>query len=383
VSARAQVFRAIQRAHASRQRNLLAWLSHAVTTAGLLSMMIDSSAAIGPNLDTVLSSVVIGVWAYFLAVWGVRVWVAPEHPRLGAAPERSRITYLVSPDGIIDLLAVMVLPIGWLSGLNQRDAQLLAIVWTLKYIRESTGLSLILRVMQRSFAALFSVVTVFFVVFLIAATLSYVFERRSQPETFGSIPHAMWWAIVTLTTTGYGDAVPVTAWGRLLAGWVMVGGIVIFALWAGIIANAFTEELRRRHFLETWDLVTQVPFFKDLGAAAVADIVRLLQSQDAAPGSIVIREGDPGDSMYFIVDGEVSVQVKPEPVKLGAGAFFGEMALLFGAPRSATVVVTRPCVLLVLDIAHFRELAGRRPELMDVIEAEGRRRHDSNLANRE
>ena len=75
--------------------------------------------------------------------------------------------------------------------------------------------------------------------------------------------------------------------------------------------------------------------------------------------------------------------VKPHAVKLGPGAFFGEMALLFGAPRSATVVVTKPSILLVLDIANFRKLAGRRPELMDVIEAEGKRRRDSNLASRD
>ena len=204
--------------------------------------------------------------------------------------------------------------------------------------------------------------TVFFVIFLVSATLSYIVERRAQPDAFGSIPLAMWWTIVTLTTTGYGDVVPVTAWGRLLAGLVMMSGIVTFALWAGIIANAFTEELRRRHFLQTWDLVTRVPFFRNLGAAAIADIVRLLQSQDASPGHIILREGDPGDSMYFIVDGQVAIDVKPHPVKLGPGEFFGEMALIFGAPRSATVVVTRPSILLVLDIADFRVLAGRRPE---------------------
>jgi voltage-gated potassium channel len=384
MSARAAVFQAINRNRTPQQRKLLAALSHAITTAGLLSMIVDSSASLGPRLDTKLSGVVIGVWVYFALVWLIRSWVAAEVSGLGsAAPQHSRIAYLLSTDGIIDLLAALALPLGWSFGLEQRDAQLLTIIWALKYIRESAGLSLLLRVMQRSLAALFSVVSVFFVVFLIAATLSYVFERRAQPDAFGSIPRAMWWAIVTLTTTGYGDVVPATPWGRLLAGWVMVGGIVIFALSAGIIANAFTEELRRRDFLRTWDFVARVPFFKSLGAAAIADIVRLLQSRDAAPGAIIIREGDPGDSMYFIVDGEATVMVKPHAVKLGPGAFFGEMALLFGAPRSATVVVTKPSILLVLDIANFRKLAGRRPELMDVIEAEGKRRRDSNLASRD
>jgi voltage-gated potassium channel len=71
--------------------------------------------------------------------------------------------------------------------------------------------------------------------------------------------------------------------------------------------------------------------------------------------------------------------VSPEPVVLGPGAFFGEMALLYGTPRSTTVVATKPSVLLVLDVADFRLLAGRRPELVTVIEEEGRRRRELNL----
>ena len=185
-----------------------------------------------------------------------------------------------------------------------------------------------------------------------------------------------------MSTTGYGDVVPVTLWGRLLAAWVMVGGIVIFALWAGIIANAFAVELQRRDFLKTWDLVANVPFFQTLGAAAVADIVRFVRARDVAAGTVVVRKGQTGDSMYFIASGEATVMFDPDSVTLQPGAFFGEMALLFGTQRSATVVITKPSVLLVLDIADFRVLAGRRPELIDVIEAEGKRRRELNAALR-
>jgi voltage-gated potassium channel len=123
-----------------------------------------------------------------------------------------------------------------------------------------------------------------------------------------------------------------------------------------------------------------VPFFQTLGAAAIADIVRLLHARDVAAGTVIVREGQPGDAMYFIVSGEATAMVTPAPVVLKPGAFFGEMALLFGTPRSASVVVTKPSVLLVLDVADFRVLAGRRPELINVIEAEGRRRREANAA---
>jgi voltage-gated potassium channel len=217
------------------------------------------------------------------------------------------------------------------------------------------------------------------IVLLTAANLEYLLERNANPEAFGSIPSALWWAIVTLTTTGYGDVVPTTLSGKFLAGWVMVGGTVMFAMQAGIIATAFAEELRRRHFLDTWDLVMSVSFFQGLGAAAIAEIVRLLETRDVASGTVIVRAHEPGDTMYFIVSGEVAVRFE-SPVILGPGSFFGEMALLFGTPRSADVVATKPSSLLALDVADFRDLAGRRPEIVQAIEKEGERRREENVS---
>ena len=108
--------------------------------------------------------------------------------------------------------------------------------------------------------------------------------------------------------------------------------------------------------------------------------MRLLKARDVVEGTSVVRLGQPGDAMYFIVSGEATVQMKPEPIILGPGSFFGEMALLFNMPRSATVIATKPSVLLVLDIADFRELAGRRPEVVTAIEIEGKRRREANAA---
>jgi voltage-gated potassium channel len=383
MTSRAAIYGLMHGPGAAHGSPLLAVLPHAICTAGLLAVIAHTGIEAGSRADLILSGIVAAVWGLYVAAYALQIWLAPEAPgQRAASAAGARLDYLLSTRGWIDMVAALALPAGWITGLPQRDAQLFAIVWALKYIRRSSGLAMLLRVLQRALPALVIVVTVFFVVLLIAATLSYVFEREAQPEVFGSIPHALWWAIVTLSTTGYGDVVPVTIWGRLLAAWMMVGGIVIFALWAGIIASAFAEELQRRHFLRTWDLVAEVPFFQSLGAAAIADIVRLLHPRHVAAGTVVMREGQAGDSMYFIVSGEATVMFAPEPVKLSAGAFFGEMALLFGTPRSATVVITKPSVLLALDVADFRVLAGKRPELVNAIEAEGRRRREANAALR-
>ena len=383
MSRRAAIHALMHGSGGTPRSQLLAVVPHAFCTMGLLAVIVRTGVDAGSRADLVLSGIVTAVWGLYCAAYALQIWSAPEAPGQGAlSAAGARLGYMLSTRGWIDLMAALALPAGWLTGLPQRDAQLFAIVWALKYIRQSSGLAVLLRVLRRALPALVIVVTVFFFVLLTAATLSYLFEREVQPAAFGSIPRALWWAIVTLSTTGYGDVVPMTIWGRLLAAWVMVGGIVIFALWAGIIASAFAEELQRRHFLRTWDLVADVPFFQSLGAAAIADIVRLLHPRHVAAGTVVIREGEAGDSMYFIVSGEATVMFAPEPVKLGAGAFFGEMALLFGTRRSATVVITEPGVLLVLDVADFRLLAGRRPELINVIEAEGRRRREANATPR-
>jgi voltage-gated potassium channel len=214
----------------------------------------------------------------------------------------------------------------------------------------------------------------FLIVLFGAGTLQYVFEREAQPDSFGSIPAALWWTIVTLTTTGYGDVVPATLPGRVLAGAVMVCGIAVFGLWAGILASSFSEELRRRDFLRAWDLVARVPFLHALGAGAIADVSRLLRPQEVGAGTAVVRRGQRGDCMFFIVDGEVEVALDRGPLRLGSGDFFGEIALVTAGPRSATVSATRPTTLLVLDVADFRELAARRPELTAAVEAEAARR---------
>ena len=359
-----------------RLRGLWSWLpltlSNGLTTVGLSAMILGTSPTVGESGHRFLFGIVIVVWGLIATKFIFGFWTAPATP--------GRHAYLASAEGLIDLAAVFALPLGWLLTPAPSDALLFALIWALRYIRHTSGLTLFWRVMQRSSTPLLSIASLFVVIFLTAATLAYVFERNAQPEAFGSVPRAMWWAIATLTTTGYGDLMPTTVWGRLLAGWVMVGGIVMFALQAGIIASAFAEELQRRHFLHTWDLVTAVPFFQGLGAAAIADIVRLLRAREVAEGTIIVRVGEPGDAMYFIVSGEVTVQLTSEPLMLGPGSFFGEMALLFGMPRSATVTVNKPSVLLVLDIADFRELAGRRPEVVNLIEIEGKRRREANAA---
>jgi len=310
--------------------------------------------------------------AFFVGEYALRLYIAPEVPggeHRGAFS--ARLAWAVSIGGLFDLLGVLP---ALIAVVGHRDASLFGFVWVFKLVRYSPGLTILERVIVHARQALLSVLLGVFIVLLVAGSLAYLLERNAQPDHFGSIPASLWWAIVTLTTTGYGDAVPQTVAGRMLAGVVMVSGILVFALWAGILATGYADEMRRREFLRTWDLVAKVPFFHNLGATLIAEVARLLRARDYPANAVIFRRGEPGDCMFFVVEGEVEVQLQPQVLRFGADYFFGELALLTGAPRNATVVTTRPCVLLVLDIVDFFELLGRQPELARAIHEEADRR---------
>jgi voltage-gated potassium channel len=132
--------------------------------------------------------------------------------------------------------------------------------------------------------------------------------------------------------------------------------------------------VRRREFVRIWDLVARVPFFAEVGTIAITDIVDRLRSRSYPEGATVVRKGAAGDSMFFIVTGEVEVRIGARALELRDGDFFGEMALLDRKPRSADVVTLTPCTVLVLNVADFYQLAGQQPTLIAAIEAEAKRR---------
>jgi len=154
----------------------------------------------------------------------------------------------------------------------------------------------------------------------------------------------------------------------------MICGITVFGLLAGILATGFSSELRRRDFLRNWDLVAQVPFLRDVGPGAIADLANILRPREVPARAVIARRGQPGDCMYFIVQGEVEAMVQPQSHIMGPGDFFGEIALLTGGPRTATIMTLTQCRLLVLDIADFRAIAASRPALLAVIQGEADRR---------
>ncbi len=304
--------------------------------------------------------------AFFMFEWVVRL----RHAFLA---ERGW-SYATSGRGLVDAVGAVGVPLAMMLGVNSKTAWLLGVFWMLKVVPGVPGLRQLRRVLVLESGPLLSVLTIFLMVLFLASVAVHFLERDVQPVAFGSVPAALWWAVATLTTVGYGDVVPITPLGRLVAAFVMICGLGVFGLWTGILATGFAAETRRDNFLKTWESVSKVPFFAALGPAAIADVTQMLRTMDLPARTMIIRKGKAGDCMYFIADGEVEVDLPGKKVRLGDGAFFGEMALLGNNVRSANITTTRVSRLLVLDLVDFRMLMARHPDLAQTIDAEAKRR---------
>jgi len=350
----------------SRAFRLLQYLALA---AGLVAVPLITLPDLDVPARVLLNIVLWCCLAVFACELAGKTW-------LRSKSVQSESHYLRSSEGVIDLLAVLPVPLALLIGIPASTAWLLASLWILKLAILVPGLSMLGRVIHHEARALASGFIIFLIILVLASVALYLLERAGQPDKFGSLPLALWWAVTTLTSTGYGDAIPATLAGRIIASIVMIGGLGVFGLWTGILATGFAAEYRRRDFIRNWDLVTSVPFLKNLDPPAVIELTRMLRRVDLAENTVVVRRGRPGDCMYFIASGEVEVKVEPHPVRLGAGAFFGEIALLTGAPRTATVTTTAATTLLMLEVTDFRAFTAHHPELAKAVEAEAAARRN-------
>lgn len=294
----------------------------------------------------------------------------------GAALRR----YFTSFYGLIDLFAVLPFfvqltlptPADW-------DA-VFGILRFLKLARFSPALETLAAVVRREARPLQSATFILVCMLLGSSTTLYFLERGSNPN-FSSIPATMWWSVATLTTVGYGDAVPITGIGKLAGGMVAMLGIAMFALPASILATGFAEEMRKRDFLAVWRMVARVPFFSGLTADHIADITSLLKPYAVDPGDVVIRTGEVGDRMYFIVSGLLAADFGgAEPALLSDGDFFGEIAVLRDSRRTATVMARSRCELLVLNAADLRRFITDSPKVAEILAQTARNRLEEQAA---
>jgi len=192
--------------------------------------------------DFEIFSVTIFTGEYFLRLWSCNIHNKYKGHLWG------RIRFLIAPMSVIDLIAIVPFYLPLLLPIDLRFLRVLRlfrIFRIFKLGRYSDAYRLISRVVREK-AEYLGVSMVFVLsLLIIASSIMYYIEHDAQPETFSSIPATMWWAVITLTTVGYGDIYPITPLGKILSGFIAFLGIGLFALPAGILASGFSEELNR------------------------------------------------------------------------------------------------------------------------------------------
>ncbi len=215
-----------------------------VVTVG--AAVFETEPLVAEGREWLFDRMEIIVSAIFSVEYLLRLWVAVENPRFSQYLF-PRLRYAVTPIAIIDLVAILpaLFAVGGAQTLVLRFFRVLRMLRLAKLGRTSRAWDQIRDAMYERRYEFALILGLLAISVLIAGSLLYWAEADAQPDKFGSIPRSLWWAIVTLTTVGYGDTFPVTGLGKLLAGIITIIGVMLVALPTGLFAASFTEGMQR------------------------------------------------------------------------------------------------------------------------------------------
>jgi voltage-gated potassium channel len=230
------------------------------TTIFLVGLVILSFVTLAletePTLPDWMRQLVGGANSVIVVLFAIeylaRLWTAGEDPRYAGAG--GRVKYMFTPLALADLAAfapelALTLFAPQEGGAMLAALRALRLFRLFKLARYVPAFSIVGAALRRAGPPLLAALAVAAVQVYVAALILYFIEGEipEQQDSFGSVTRALWWAVVTLTTVGYGDVYPVTPLGRFAAALIALAGIGIVAMPTGILASAFAEEFRERH----------------------------------------------------------------------------------------------------------------------------------------
>lgn len=221
----------------------------------------------------------------FLIEYIARVYAAAEEPG-DASKWAKRWGFIRSPLGLIDLVVVLIAfaPLITADAAVLRFVRLFRVVAIMKFGRFSLAVKTVWEAIADRADDLIVTAALALIFVLVGATALYLVEGHIQPEAFGSIPRSLWWAVITLTTVGYGDAYPVTAFGKIIGGTLALSGIAFVAMPTGIIAAAFSEAMQRRRDQRIEEMRQHLERLDEIDENVVAKLEKLERASNN-PGS--------------------------------------------------------------------------------------------------
>lgn len=215
--------------------------------ANVIAVILESHAPYRNSYGVFFSIFEILSVAVFSLEYLGRLWSCVENEDYRAMPAaKARLRYMISPLAIIDLLAILPFYLSFFMTIDMRHLRMLRMLRLLKLSHYFKGLDIFITVISKELVTIATVILTVLIMVILSASLMYTLEHTAQPEAFKDIPRSIWWAVVTMTTVGYGDVTPVTLGGRVLAGFIMLMGVGVVALPAGMLAARFGEEIQAR-----------------------------------------------------------------------------------------------------------------------------------------
>jgi voltage-gated potassium channel len=374
VTLRRRVYRVLEAGHIYNWKVLVfETLLIALILANVVAVMLESVPSLHDAYHAQFEWFEYASVGIFAVEYALRIWTSIEDPRHAARGcVWGRVRYALTPVMIIDFLsfAPSILSL-FVPVLDLRILRLFRLLRLMKITRYSPALTTLIEVIKGERRALLGTLLLIMCIMVLSAYTMYVVEGSIQPKSFGSLPSSLYWAVTTLTTTGYGDITPQTAIGRLVAGITMMFGLALFALPVGIVATNFVTEIHRRDFVVTWSMISHLPLFEGFSAAAVSDVMSVLRSRMVREHTPLTEKGNTGTEMFFIISGTAIAEYERGTINLRAGDFFGETALLTGKPYDCTVVARSSMRVLTLSSTDFSQLLRKHPKLKRRFEVVG------------
>ena len=212
--------------------------------------VLRADTELDPAMLPVVRAINVSIVWIFAIEFALRLWSEGENPNHKGL--RGRLRFLAHPITIADILAFLPELIALqffpdATGAWFPAMRALRLFRLFKLARYVPAFAIVGAAVKRAWPPLVASLCVAAAQLYVAAMMLYFIEGDAKPQAFGSITRALWWAVVTLTTVGYGDVYPETLWGKVAAGLVAVAGVGIVALPTGILASSFAEEFRERH----------------------------------------------------------------------------------------------------------------------------------------
>jgi voltage-gated potassium channel len=215
------------------------WVVISLVLVNIFFMILGTVDNLDVKYGLLFDSVEIGTIIIFTIEYLLRVWVIVENPDY-SHPIKGRLKYIFSWEGIIEFLAFGLFYLRFI-GITWQLVQVFQAVRLTKVLRYVSTFQVIVDIIRAKRKILISSMFLVFFILTMASIAMYRLEHQAQPDKFDSIPSSMYWAVITMTSVGYGDISPVTPIGRVIGSFVAILGIMSFAIPIGIIASGFVE----------------------------------------------------------------------------------------------------------------------------------------------